>query len=93
MSEVSIREQVRCLEEMVDYLKGYCNAMEESIDELNKSMKVLKADELTTEFEEFYEQEYFKRTKTLTDQVVGDITYGHIRYLNEVIEKLREMID
>lgn len=93
MSEVSIREQIHCLEEMENYLKVYCNEMQDSIDNLNKSIKVLRSDELTTEFEEYYEQEYFRRTKTLIDQVHGDIIYGHLRYLDEVIEKLKSMLD
>ena len=93
MSEVSLNEQIRCLEEMEDYLKKYCAEMQSSLDGLYNSMKVLRSDELTIEFEDYYEQEYYRRTKTLIDQVQGDITYGHLRYLDEVIEKLKSMRD
>lgn len=93
MSETSINAQIRCLREMVDYLKRYCKDMEESIYELGKSIKVLRMDELTTEFEDFYEDHYYNRTKSLTDQVRGDIMYGHIRFLEEVIEILESTRD
>ena len=93
MSETSIEAQIRCLREMVDYLRVYCKQMEDSINDLGKSIKALRMDELTVEFEEFYEKNYFNRTKTLTDQVQGDIMYGHIRFLEEVIEKLESTRD
>ncbi|MBR3697997.1 MAG: hypothetical protein IKM85_00585 [Bacteroidales bacterium] len=93
MSETSREAQIRCLEEMVDYLKVYCREMQESIDDLNKSIRALRELELTTEFEDYYEENYFRRTKNLTDQVQGDILHGHIRYLEEVIDHLKSTRD
>lgn len=93
MSEVSLEEQIRCLEEMESCLENFCVKMQEYIDDLSKSIKLLRSDELTIEFEEFYDQNYYRHTKTIVDQVKGDIEYGHLRYLDEVIEKLKGLRD
>lgn len=88
MSEISIKAQVACIEEMVESLKTYCQYMEESVSELQKAIHVMRMDSLTTEFEDTYQEQYYTRLKAKTDQVIGDIRFGHIRYLEEVKEGL-----
>lgn len=93
MSEVSLNEQISCVEDMEDKLKDYCIVLEDTLSQLYKCIKTLRSDELTIEFADYYEHNYYIRTKTIVDQVMGDVEYGHLRFLDAVLEKLKSMRD
>ena len=93
MSEIRLEEQIRCLEEMESFLMQFSVEMQNSIEDFHKCIVLMRDNGLTFEFGDLYERTYYYPAKTKVDQVVGDIQYGHIRYLNEIIEYLKGLRD
>ena len=93
MSEIRLEEQIRCLEEMEDCLEQFVIIMQDCIDEFYECIVKLRENGLTFEFGEHYESTYYYPAKTKVDEVIGNIQYGHIRYLNDVIDYLKGLRD
>lgn len=93
MHEVSLEAQIRCLEEMISYLSAFCSDMNDCIDEYSRNLVALREKGLTLEFGETYERDYYLPAKSRMEQVIGDIQYGHLRFLGEVLERMKAMRD
>ena len=93
MSGVSLEAQIRCLEEMISYLSAYCSDMNDCIDDYYRNLVALREKGLTLEFGELYEREYYLPAKSRLEQVIGDSQYGHLRFLSEILERMKAMRD
>lgn len=93
MNEMSLEEQIRCLEAMRTSLEDFCGIMQNVMDRFNNDIKSLRGQGFSVETEQTYQRDYYAPAKDDVDQVVSDIYHYHIDYLDRVINRLREVLN
>lgn len=93
MNEMSLREQIQCLEAMESDLRDFCRLMRDSMDSFQSDIKYLRSNGFSTEKEEKYQQEYYTPANNDVNQVISDIYGPHLHYLDEVIENLKRALN
>lgn len=93
MSEMSLEQQINCMQEMRSYLEDFCCLMQRTMDDLNDDVTSLRNQGLPKETEQQYRQEYYASAQKEVDQVIGDIYNLHFDYLDRVIEKLQRALN
>lgn len=86
---MSLEQQIRCMQEMRDYLEDFNRTMKEVMNSLQKDIKFLRSQGLSVEIEEAYQRNYFGPANDRVDHVVFDINHKHFDYIDRVIEKLK----
>ena len=89
MNEMSLEEQIRCMEAMRSFLGEFCALMNQAMDDFQKDIKFLRSNGLSIETEEQYQQGYYTPAKAQVDNVINDIQVKHFDYIDRVIEYLR----
>jgi hypothetical protein len=90
MNEMSLNEQIQRLEEMKDYLSDFCKMMANTMDEMHNQIKYLRGEGFSIETEEQYQQRYYTPAKDKIELIIYDIQIHHFRYLDEVIQDLKD---
>lgn len=90
MSEMSLREQRKCIQEMINYLDGFCCEMDNTIKGLDADILELRANGFSVETEERYRKEYYQPVKERVDEVIKNIHNRHRDYLERIEERLRK---
>lgn len=88
MSEMSLEEQIRRMEEMKDYLGDFCTIMQQEVDQLRQDIDFLRSQGLPTETEESYTQRYYNPAKNNIEEVINSIYTRHYSYIDDVISDL-----
>ena len=89
MNEMSLEEQIRCMQEMRDYLGEFCKIMQNTMESFQNDIKYLRSYGLPVETERNYQQNYFAPANDKVEQVVSDIYQKHIDYIDRVVERLK----
>lgn len=92
MAEMSIKEQIRALEGMERDLQESCKVMEEMIEETRKDIQYLRGEGFSLEKEEDYMARFFNPAKANVETVINSIARYHIRYLDDVIQDLTDIL-
>lgn len=90
MSEMRLRDQIKCIEEMIKYLGDFCKEMDDTIQGLDSDMLYLRANGFSVETEETYRQGYYQPVKVQVDEVIENIMTRHRDYLERVKERLEK---
>ena len=88
MNEMSLEEQISCMQEMRNYLNDFCGIMLNTMDELQKDIKYLRSVGLSVETEETYQEGYYAPANERVEEVVNEIRQQHFDYIDRVIERL-----
>lgn len=90
MNEMSLKEQIQRLEEMKDHLSYFCKMMNDTMGDMYSHIKYLRGEGFSIEIEEQYQERYYTPAKDKVDLVIYDIQTHHFRYLDEVIQALKD---
>ena len=90
MSEMSLTEQIRRLEEMKSYLGDFCIEMQNVMEKLNGQIVFLRSQGFSIETEQSYRQGYYTPAKSDVERVIKDIHTRNIPYIEDVISDLDE---
>lgn len=88
MNEMSLEEQIRCMQEMRDYLGDFCGKMKNVMEKLQNDIKFLRSQGFSTETEETYQRGYYTPANDDVEHVISDIYTQHFDYIDRVIERL-----
>ena len=88
MDEMSLEEQIRCMQELRSDLEDFCQEMLRFMDELQQDIKFLRSQGFSTETEETYQRGYYTPANNQVEEVVGDVRGAHYDYIDRVIERL-----
>lgn len=92
MNEMSLTVQIRCLEQMSDYLRTFCTQMSSSMSEYERGILSLKANGFSVESADNYLEGYYRPANDKVNEVISNIQSGHIAYIERVKEKLEEAL-
>lgn len=93
MSEMSLREQIQCIEAMESDLRDFCRLMRDAMDSFQNDIKYLRSNGLSTEKEEEYQRDYYAPANNDVNQVINDIYGPHLHYLDEVLDYLKRALN
>ena len=93
MNEMSLEEQIRCMQEMRSYLEDLSKIMLETMETLQSDIKYLRSVGFSVETEETYQQGYYIPANSKVEEVVGDIRQYHFDYIDRVIEQLEKALN
>lgn len=88
MSEMSLEQQIRCMNEMRNYLGDFCMIMRQEMEKMRNQINFLRSQGFSTETEETYTQRYYTPANNDVEEVVSDIYGPHFTYIDGVIEDL-----
>lgn len=88
MNEMSLEEQIRCMQEMRSYLGDFCFEMQKVMETLQNDIKFLRSQGFSTETEETYQRGYYTPANDEVEHVISDIYTQHFDYIDRVIERL-----
>lgn len=88
MNEMSLDEQIRCMQEMRDYLGDFCGIMKNVMETLQSDIKFLRSQGFSTETEGTYQRGYYTPANDEVEHVISDIYTQHFDYIDRVIERL-----
>lgn len=91
MAEMSLRDQIRAIEEMVQGLKKTCEYMDMMLDQMSEGIKGLRGEGFTMEKEEDYRERFFNPASAVVKEVTENIRRYHVRYLEDVKDDLRSI--
>lgn len=89
MSEMSLEEQIRCMEEMKSYLSDFCKIMQQEMEKMRSQIDFLRSQGFSIETEQSYTKRYYTPANEDVEQVVSDIYGPHFHYLDDVIKDLK----
>lgn len=92
MSEMSLKEQIKCLEDMIQYLRDFSKKMDDTMHGLNNDIEYLRANGFSVETEETYRKGYYQPVKDKVDMVVSNINTIHRDYLERVKDRLERAV-
>ena len=92
MSEMSLKEQIKCLEDMIQYLGDFSKKMDDTMHGLNNDIEYLRANGFSVETEVTYRKEYYQPVKGKVDMVVSNINTRHRDYLERVKDRLERAV-
>lgn len=92
MNEMSLEEQIRCMQEMRSELDSFCGIMRNVMDDFQKDIKFLRSQGFTTEKEEQYQKGYYIPANDKVEHVISDIQQFHFDYIDRVIERLQRAL-
>jgi hypothetical protein len=93
MNEMYLREQIAKMEEMRDYLEGFCKMMQDKMADMMQQIVDLRAVGLTYEKATDYIERHYNSANGMVDTVISNITKGHITFLNEKIDILKGILN
>ena len=88
MNEMSLEEQIHCMQEMRSYLGDFCGIMKNVMETLQNDIKFLRSQGFSTETEETYQRGYYTPANDDVEHVISDIYTQHFDYIDRVIERL-----
>lgn len=88
MNEMSLDEQIRCMQEMRSYLGDFCGIMRNAMDGFQDDIKYLRSYGFPIEKEEQYQRGYYTPANNEVEHVISDIYTKHFDYIDRVIERL-----
>lgn len=88
MSEMSLEEQIRCMQDMRDKLDEFCKIMRNNMDSFQDDIKYLRSQGFSTETEETYQKNYYLPANDNVDHVIHNIYNLHFDYIDRVINDL-----
>ena len=91
MNEMSLEEQIRCMQEMRGELESFCGIMRNVMIDFQNDIKFLSQG-FTTEKEEQYQKGYYIPANDKVEQVISDIRQYHFDYIDRVIERLQRAL-
>lgn len=86
--EMSLEEQLRCMQEMRSYLEQFCLQMNVVMDELGNDIEDLKNQGFSKETAQTYRQKYYQKAKEEVDTFVSHVQQNHFDYIDRVMEYL-----
>ena len=89
MNEMSLEEQIRCMQEMRCELEDFCKMMRDVMDSFQDDIKYLRSQGLSIETEDRYQKGYYEPANNEVEQVISDIQHLHFDYIDRVVEDLR----
>lgn len=89
MSEMSLYEQVRCIEEMQEFLLTFCVDLRGEMNGFQDRIKELRQEGLSVEVEKSYQSRYYAPANEIVEGVIDDIKYKHYAYLEDVKNHLK----
>lgn len=92
MSEMSIYEQVQCINEMQNFISEFTSDIERSMNEFRADLDFLRKNGLTTEVADRYREKHFVKTEEGINAVIEDFKYHHYSYLEDVKDKLKRVL-
>lgn len=90
MSEMSLEEQIKCLNDMKSYLDRFCNEMKGTMKLLSDQMNSLRDAGLSIETENKYRQRYYNPANEDVEYFISNVYNKHFDYLDRIIEFLEE---
>ena len=88
MNEMSLEEQIRCMEQIRSELGVFCQEMGRYMEEMQKDIKFLRSNGLSIETEETYQIGYYTPANAKVEEVINDIQRAHFDYIDRVIKSL-----
>lgn len=92
MSEMSLEQQISCMQEMRSELGDFCKMMRGYMDAFQDDIQFLRSQGLSTETEERYQKGYYTPANEEVDRVISDIQRQHFDYIDRVIERLQRAL-
>ena len=92
-NEMSLQEQIQCMEQMRDELGNYCSMMRSTMDSFQDDIKELRIHGFSVETEERYQKGYYTPANNNVEQVINDIQILHFNYIDRVVEQLRKALN
>lgn len=86
--EMSLEEQIRCMQEMRDYLESFCKIMGDVMESMDGVIGFLKSTGFSVETEETYRHNYYRPACDTVEDVINNIHTRHFDYIDRVIENL-----
>lgn len=93
MNEMSLEQQISCMQEMRSKLADFCGIMRRVMDEFQNDIKYLRSQGLSTEKEEQYQKGYYLPANDEVEHVISDIQHKHFDYIDRVIERLQKALN
>ncbi len=90
MSEMSLEEQIRCLNDMKSYLERFCDEMKKTMELLSDQMLFLRGNGLSIETENKYRQRYYDLANEDVEYFISNVYNNHFDYLDRIIKFLEE---
>lgn len=90
MSEMSLENQIRCMQDMKEFLGDFCSLMRKEMTILDDQILGLKSQGFSIETEQTYRQRYYSPANNDVEQVIRNIHGRHFEYIDGVIEDLEK---
>ena len=92
MNEMSLEEQIRCMQDMRYKLEVFCETMRRYMDGFLEDIRYLRSYGFPIEKENDYKKGYYDPAKNDVDHVIDNVYRKHFDYIDRVIDYLERAL-
>lgn len=93
MNEMSLEEQIRCMQDMRNKLADFCALMNSAMEGFHDDILYLRSQGFSVENADTYQSLYYTPAKETVDEVIHHIYNYHFDYIDRVLEYLQAALN
>ncbi|MBR2015512.1 MAG: hypothetical protein IJ998_08880 [Alistipes sp.] len=91
MAEMSLLDQIRCIEQLQNDLEKFCRDMIDCYTNFAEDIAFLREKGFSAELADRYKSSYYTPVFKIMEDIVGDVRMKHYPYLEEKKEQLKNI--